>query len=73
MTAVVLSLIIVAASVVVLAAVAFSGVGPMSSLRRSSGRMREVTEELEDLRRSADVLAKRAEDLRRSRTPDDRP
>jgi type II secretory pathway component PulJ len=62
-----LSLIIAGAALVVLAAVAASGIGPLTSLRRSASRMQDVTDEIESLRRATDVLRTRAETLRRTR------
>jgi type II secretory pathway component PulJ len=62
-----LSLIIAGAALVVLAAVAASGIGPLTSLRRSASRMQDVTDEIESLRRATDVLRTRAETLRGTR------
>ncbi len=66
----VLALLIVAAAGVVLVAVAASGAGPLRSLRRSIGGLKEVRDEAEQLRRRTEVLRRRAAELRAD-VPDD--
>ena len=68
MTAIALSVILFAASLVVLGAVVASGLGPLRSLRKATERMREVREEADRLRRTVEVL-----EQRRRRLGDDAP
>jgi ubiquinone biosynthesis protein UbiJ len=56
--------IVTSASLVVLAAVAASGIGPVSSLQKTVARLADVRDELEDLRRGFDRLERRSAGLR---------
>lgn len=56
-----LALIVGGAATVVLAAVAASGIGPLSSLRRTVRKFTELEDELERLRRGLDRLNARRE------------
>lgn len=65
------ALIVAAAGLVVLGAVAASGLGPLRSLRRSLEGLGEVREEAERLRRNLEVTRQASQRLRERRRDGD--
>jgi cell division protein FtsB len=64
MTAVWIALIVAVAAVVVLGAVAASGLGPLRSLRKTVDGFADLQAEADRLRRSVEVLERRTTELR---------